>query len=221
MEKGVYSFRDLIAGYRCFEVPEYQRHYAWGERQWEDLWNDLYYLDPDRTHYFGTVILTEKSERKRTISGEIFEQFEIVDGQQRIATTLILIKEIIKQLRELKMLPEERIRRLEEDYLKYESVYKLELLGDDREFFRRYIIEDEEPPEIRTPSQARLIGAKQFFRDKIEEVKKSLTPDEFKEFLVQLLQKIGTMEVMVYPIRETGEAARIFELVNDLSLIHI
>jgi len=216
LEKGVYTFERLVLGRICFEVPEYQRHYAWDERQWEDLWNDLFYLDyPDKRHYFGTVILMKKPGYKRTVHGEMFEQFEIVDGQQRIATTLILIKEIIRQLRQLGTFPRDRIRGLEENYLIYENIYKLELLGDDREFFRKYIIGEEEPPEILTPSQDRLIRARRFFEKKLEEVKKNLPPDEYQKWLMQLLDKIIAMEVMVYPIEETGEAARMFELVND------
>ena len=213
LEKGVYTFERLVLGRICFEVPEYQRHYAWDERQWEDLWNDLFYLDyPDKRHYFGTIILMKKPGYKRTVHGEMFEQFEIVDGQQRIATTLILIKEIIRQLKQLEF---PNIRRLEEDYLKYKNIYKLELLGDDREFFRKYIIGEEEPPEILTPSQDRLIRAKQFFKRKLEEIKESLPPDEYQKWLMELLDKIIAMEIMVYPIEETGEAARMFELVND------
>ena len=216
LEKGVYTFERLVSGHICFEVPRYQRHYAWDVRQWEDLWNDLFYLDyPNKKHYFGTVILMKKPGYKRTVHGETFEQFEIVDGQQRIATTLILIKEIIRQLKQLETFPRDRVRRLEEDYLRYENIDKLELLGDDREFFRRYIIGEEEPPEILTPSQDRLIRAKQFFERKLKEVKKSLSPDEYQKWLMQLLNKIITMEMMVYPIEGTGEAARIFELAND------
>lgn len=214
MEKGLYSFGTFITSRICLQVPEYQRHYAWDEKQWDDLWNDLYYLETGRTHYFGTIILMEK-----VIHEEMpelwFDRLEIVDGQQRIATILILMREVIAQLEEGRGLPSKHIRKLREDYLRYESVYKLELLGDDREFFRRYIIEGEEPFEITTLSQDRLKRARRFFMKKLEEVKTRLSSEEFKKFLTQLRRKIDMMELMVYPIKETTEAARMFELVND------
>jgi len=132
-----------------------------------------------------------------------------------MATSLILLREIIARLDEGGELSADHIRRLREDYLRYESVYKLELLGDDREFFRRYIIEGEEPFEIRTPSQNRLKRANQFFKRKLKEVETGLSTEDFNGFLTELLRKMNMMELMVYPIKETTEAARMFELVND------
>lgn len=149
------------------------------------------------------------------LPGLLIDQYEIVDGQQRIATVLILLKEIITKLEEIKAFSEPVVRSLKESYLRFQSVYKLELLGDDEVFFRRYIIEGDEPVEIQTLSQKRLYDAKIFSRNKLDEIKAKLSPEEFKIFLHQLMQKIEKMEVMVYLIKETSEAARIFELVND------
>jgi hypothetical protein len=214
VEKGVYKFTNLITGRKRFSVPIYQRHYAWELKQWDDLWNDLYYLELPKTHYFGQVILMEKPSQSQY--GLWFEEYEVVDGQQRLATILILLKELLKALEERGALPTEELARLKEDYLRSGSLYKLELLGDDREFFRRYIIEEELPPQgPLTPSQKRLIEAKYFFRKKLKEIEASSPKEDFKEFLVSFLTKIVTTEVMVYPLKEMAEAARIFELVND------
>jgi len=214
MEKGVYSFGNFITSRICLQVPEYQRHYAWDEKQWDDLWNDVYYLETGRIHYFGTIILMEKGIHEE-MPGLPYYRLEIVDGQQRMATSLILLREIITQLEERGELSTDHIKKLREDYLRYESVYKLELLGDDREFFRRYIIEEEEPVEIWTRSQGRLKRARQFFKDKLKEVETQLSTEDFNKFLTELLRKMNMMELMVYPIKETTEAARMFELVND------
>jgi len=55
----------------------------------------------------------------------------------------------------------EELEELEKSYLKYKEVYKLELLVDDVEFFRRYMLEGSEyPNKILTPSQNRLRKAK-------------------------------------------------------------
>ncbi|GAA8129373.1 hypothetical protein HpKG114_08590 [Helicobacter pylori] len=75
MEKGV------------FEIPSYQRGYAWQERQLKDFWNDLEHVSKlgDKFHYMHSLTL-------RGLENE-FENsaFEIIDGQQRLATSLILL----------------------------------------------------------------------------------------------------------------------------------
>jgi len=214
MEKGVLNFQSLITGHICLQVPVYQRHYSWETDQWNDLWNDLYYLETGKNHYFGTIILMERGAREEVL-GLRFEEFEIIDGQQRTATTLILLAEIIARLKAVKGLPKENLRKLEEDYLRFKSIYKLELLGDDREFFRRYIIDSEaNPAKPTTMSQKRLLEAKTFFGKRLQEVH-TANAKGFANFLLQFKQKIEAMEIMVYPLKETTEAARMFELVND------
>ncbi|GAA9995102.1 hypothetical protein VN1048_15050 [Helicobacter pylori] len=75
MEKGV------------FEIPSYQRGYAWQERQLKDFWNDLEHVSKlgNQFHYMHSLTLRE-------IENELEDSaFEIIDGQQRLATSLILL----------------------------------------------------------------------------------------------------------------------------------
>ena len=216
MEKGLTVFKDLVIGDRVFQVPIYQRNYSWEEKQWDDLWNDLLYLRSDRRHYFGTLLLKTTQERRK--SGlKLFEVYEVIDGQQRTATVLILLREIISQLQKLHEEDiSEEIDRLREDYLRYKGVYKVELLGDDKEFFRKCIIDDiGYPDEILTPSQRRLAEAKLFFQKKIEELKATLSPVAFKDALLELKQKIDNMEIVRYEVENSADAVLIFETVND------
>ncbi|WP_208360244.1 DUF262 domain-containing protein [Helicobacter pylori] len=70
-----------------FEIPSYQRGYAWQDRQLKDFWNDLEHVSKlgDKFHYMHSLTL-------RGLENE-FESsaFEIIDGQQRLATSLILL----------------------------------------------------------------------------------------------------------------------------------
>lgn len=98
-----YTFDELLQG-RLFEIPEYQRAYSWGTRQRKDLFNDikkLYsyddYQDGTRNHFLATVVCCSK-KRKEKHGTEIFEIFDIVDGQQRITTLIIMLKAIHKML---------------------------------------------------------------------------------------------------------------------------
>lgn len=216
MERGLTNLKDLVIGDRIFQIPIYQRNYFWEEKHWDDLWTDLVYLKAGKKHYFGTLLL-RKTERFKKSGLKSFEVYEIIDGQQRIATVLILLRETMSQLNginddEIK----EELERLKEDYLKYRDVYKLELLGSDEEFFRKYIMDDEEyPDETLTPSQRRLKEAKLFFRKKTGDLKEASTPDEFRGFLLEFKQKIDNMEIIRYEIENDADAVLIFETVND------
>lgn len=67
-----------------FSIPLYQREYSWREKQWEEFLKDLlhsYKNESMNTDYWGNIILYKNH---RT------EEYEIVDGQQRIITILLL-----------------------------------------------------------------------------------------------------------------------------------
>ncbi|WP_458414885.1 GmrSD restriction endonuclease domain-containing protein [Schinkia sp. CFF1] len=55
------------------------------------------YDDGNRTHFLATVVCCSK-KRKEKHGTELFEIFDIVDGQQRITTLIILMKAIHKKL---------------------------------------------------------------------------------------------------------------------------
>ncbi|MBH0269335.1 DUF262 domain-containing protein [Helicobacter pylori] len=78
---------DGVIGKGVFEIPSYQRGYAWQIRQLKDFWNDLEHVSKlgDKFHYMHSLTLRE-SENELEDSA-----FEIIDGQQRLATSLILL----------------------------------------------------------------------------------------------------------------------------------
>jgi hypothetical protein len=84
---------------RLFRVPEYQRAYAWGKKQRADLFGDIRRVtESNEDHFMATMVgLVRKKERKQII-GHQFNVVEIVDGQQRLTTLIILLKAIQKAL---------------------------------------------------------------------------------------------------------------------------
>ena len=42
---------------KIFRIPDYQRGYAWGDKQLDDFWEDLVTLPFDRFHYTGMLSL--------------------------------------------------------------------------------------------------------------------------------------------------------------------
>lgn len=71
-----------------YEVPIYQRNYAWEEDQIKTLVQDVYdaYTSDKPTYYIGTLVTFDKGGRT----------YEVIDGQQRL-TTIFLILKVLEQ----------------------------------------------------------------------------------------------------------------------------
>ena len=76
---------------RKLAVPLYQRAYSWGGDAAKDhvveFWSDLHstFVRPDQEYFLGTVVLSREGTPDRDT---------IIDGQQRVATTAILLAAI-------------------------------------------------------------------------------------------------------------------------------
>ncbi len=210
MNDGIYSLNQLFKGYRIFSIPGYQRNYAWEDKHLEDFYNDLFYIDNEKEYFMGTILLRETGEKRKKSFWE-FEIYEVIDGQQRLTTVCIFIKsaiEILKSKKEKEPNLEKQIKKLKEHYIEEEGFLKLELLGEDNQFFKNYIIEGQEyPDETITPSQRRLKRAKQFFKEKLA----NLSISEIEN----LISKLGKTRVLVYTVKEKGDAMLMFETIND------
>ena len=208
------SLKQLLLSGWLFEIPIYQRGYAWEEENLRDLWDDLYYLG-ERKHYFGTILLKETD--KKTRGGlRTFDHFEVIDGQQRLTTTLILLRELIAQFKELgdeEM--SDQASKLEEDYIVHPPHYKLTVGGEDRSFFRDSILAGTSANDPQTRAQKRLRNAQAFFRDRFDRQRESRGRDEYLDFLIKLQSRIDRLQVMQYIVPSNAEAVRMFETVND------
>ncbi|HRH41028.1 MAG TPA: DUF262 domain-containing HNH endonuclease family protein [Pyrinomonadaceae bacterium] len=67
-----------------YQIPRYQRPYSWGEDQLDKLWDDLIEAQENDPNYFLGSIITAKPENSANY-------LDIVDGQQRLTTLLILL----------------------------------------------------------------------------------------------------------------------------------
>lgn len=70
-----------------YQISIYQRPYQWGKEQCEELLNDLFenYEDHGEDDYFcGSLVFIQSDEGNKT--------YDIVDGQQRLSTFILLAK---------------------------------------------------------------------------------------------------------------------------------
>ncbi|WP_187943184.1 DUF262 domain-containing protein [Helicobacter pylori] len=154
-----------------FEIPSYQRGYAWQERQLKDFWNDLEHVSKlgDKFHYMHSLTL-------RGLENELEDSaFEIIDGQQRLATSLILLGLLAKITQNKD--PKYSLINLE-PILSY-KYYGLS------EAFRAITEEEKDLEKFKTSFYAKnLIKAYEFFQEKISD-----TPIETLEKMFDALTK--------------------------------
>ena len=64
------SIRELFNGEMSFEIPMYQRNYAWGEREIVQLINDIAdctSLKLSRSYYLGTLVVYPRQSESKII----------------------------------------------------------------------------------------------------------------------------------------------------------
>ena len=106
-ESAVYSIDRLICGGVANQlgllIPEFQRDYTWEIRDIERLISDLLLgfsgrINSSSGHFFGATVWNERKRPNET--NFINPSYDIVDGQQRITTCLLLLISFLLKIRE-------------------------------------------------------------------------------------------------------------------------
>jgi hypothetical protein len=80
---------------RLFRIPEYQRAYSWTRHQREDLFGDIRSMHakgPSEGHFMAAVVCLRQGAQ--TLGTDEFHVVDVVDGQQRLTTLIILLRAI-------------------------------------------------------------------------------------------------------------------------------
>lgn len=213
------TVRDLFSDKRSnFLIPDYQRPYAWGEEECLTLWEDLFSFalpengarefNRDDEYYLGPIV-TFKNE-----SG----QLEIIDGQQRLTTLLLLLRAFYKRSEEMRDDKSKSMREMIEQCLwktnefgrpdKTELKIDSQVATDDSKGEFLQILEVGEAPRLFTSKYA--INYR-FFSDKIDDFIK-IYPSYFPFLPARILNNC-----IVLPIEAENQdtALRIFSTLND------
>ena len=91
MEPANQTFKELMSNGIKYQVPRFQRDYAWTQEQWEDLWADIETIAEEEYHYMGYIVLQRKSAH----------DFDIIDGQQRLVTLSLVVLAAMKNIERL------------------------------------------------------------------------------------------------------------------------
>jgi uncharacterized protein with ParB-like and HNH nuclease domain len=206
---------------RIFRIPDYQRGYAWEEKQLDELWDDLDEIpavdEELKKHYMGTIYLeeTNPTETEKWLSGVKF--YNVVDGQQRLTSISILLFELLKATE--MGYAEKKKEKLTETFV-YESnmsgeskVYKFSYISSDKNFnfLLHSIFEDNKillKQGYLNQYTKNLAFAKKFFQDKIA------TLDDYQKNI--LFKKITTsLQFDIRTIEKDLDVQAVFETMNN------
>lgn len=89
---------DLLDGKHHFVIPSFQRGYRWEEKQVTDLLEDIKQFANDDNVKSDSYFLQPVVVKACKYNG--MEAYEVLDGQQRLTTMLLLLKRLMKRLGE-------------------------------------------------------------------------------------------------------------------------
>jgi len=199
---------------RRLEVPIYQRSYSWGPQQLNDFWTDLSgAMSARQSQYFlGNIVLSEEGAE----SGHV-----IIDGQQRLATTMILLAAIRNEYR--RRSDEESRTIVQGEYIATgdlrtrRSVPRLRLNSDDDAFFYPLVVEEKDPAELELIhySHKLIRDALEFFEQRIKSVV-DVAGSNWSDALANWVEHLReSVRVIVVDVPTEADAFVIFETLND------
>ncbi|HAV5026294.1 DUF262 domain-containing protein [Acinetobacter baumannii] len=188
-----------------FCIPDYQRGYAWDEKQIDELLKDIDHLLLDTSavrHYTGTLVLSQIKDQSN--------QYHIVDGQQRLTTLVIFFKCISLVADKVEK------ERITVKYLIRGAIgndqFVLKLNMDTRKFFEKVVLADAnlENCPITLESHERLLNAHNLIVKWLDQQTSSGVSIE--QILNILEDRLG---FLVYSPVEDAETGIMFEVINN------
>lgn len=216
-----YSLEELLTR-RRYQVPLYQRPFTWTIDQASALFDDI---EKNEAPYFLGILVFQKYPDDNKLC-------MIVDGQQRMATLILLLRSAIELLGK----NDKDSIKLQDTYINQQKVGKdlpkFVLTLNDRDKFNFFtLINDSEyyptkhPPgikPIRYTSPKKLKIVKDVLSDKLAELMNKIGRDNFINFIVEKVLEVHFVEVMleddndVYLFFETLNARGIDLTISDL-----
>lgn len=201
----------ILKNYKV-RVPTNQREYSWTARQVLTLFRDWATAINEPEYFLGAVVAVSRDPG----------QLEIVDGQQRLATTAIfltVIRDFLKEHNEPQI-----AASIERDFLitstrnRREDEPKLHLNLTDNEFFKGKIIGGIAKPS--KPSHELIENAFVLAREHVEGIVKPLNPRAYGDVLTDVWVDFvqNRAKVILLEVPSSANAFRMFETLNDRGL---
>ena len=201
------------------KVPLNQRSYKWEEEHIKDLFADVTDSLSITEYFLGTIVLTGGSGDDRP---------EIADGQQRLATTTVLLAAIRDYL--IDQNQKDRADEIQRRFLMsldldtHEVVPFLELNVSDNEYFKQRILgtldaKEDGQAKVTRESHERINKAAILAAGHVRDMVKPVSPDEGIRRLIELVKYLEkSVVVILVRVPQQLSAFRMFETLNDRGL---
>lgn len=195
---------ELFTG-RRFCIPDYQRGYAWDKKQVYALLDDLTQVElSGPMHYTGTLVVVESQQQS---SSSEFTYYDIVDGQQRLTTLIILMSQLMEFKKDQSKSLIAKYQCAGDGVSSAEYALRLNSVLD--KFFRN-MLEGKEDDSYTYLAERRLNNAKKLIRSWIE---KNDNDEAFIERMIKVVtHRLG---LIVYCPDNAEEAGMMFEVINN------
>jgi uncharacterized protein with ParB-like and HNH nuclease domain len=218
-----------IFNQKFFRIPDFQRGFSWQEDQLDDFWDDIQNLKPDKVHYTG-LLTVEPINKKHILKIEKWQDdiwllekgltaYYIIDGQQRLTTSVIFINELLKSFNDTEGInfdtKEAWVNRFL--YKQYGETYKSFIFGYEKdnpsdEYFKTKILEQQSSSSDKVPEQTLYTYNLKFAKDYFAKKFKKLDNAELEELFKKVTNKF---KFNFYEIDEELDIFVTFETMNN------
>ncbi|GAA7662335.1 DUF262 domain-containing protein [Helicobacter pylori] len=185
-----------------YSIPNYQRDYAWKDKNFRDLWEDLEeaikYNKKGHRHFIGTMVVAKNEDNKKL--------YDIIDGQQRTTTIFILLLVLASK-------QNEKDKQETRKYLYQKGELKLEVAPQNQSFFKTLLEAAEKGNISHCEKDADTEGKQNLFEvlktilDKVSELSEEGVNERLEALLKMVLMRLEEPD--------PGRAIRTFQSVND------
>ena len=113
-----------INGNKIYSIPKYQREYTWGYNEWSTLFNDI--MENEEGYFLGSFICVNTGSLSTN-------KLEIIDGQQRFTTLMLLFTALYAKLKQYE-------NQMDDDEKHDLTNLRYELANRDKKEFRQRLI---------------------------------------------------------------------------------
>lgn len=194
---------DEIFNGNFFRIPDYQRGYAWTSKEVVALLKDIENLyGVEHMHFTGTIVAAKDMNKEHS--------YDIVDGQQRMTTLIILISELLRLFND-----NEEKNKYYQIFIRRGKTGREEdvfiLNKETKNFFDSWIINnDEDIYDVKLKSHHNIKNAKKEINIWIG--KQIEDKHSVEEIIDIILNKLG---FLIYSPNNDSEVGIMFEVINN------
>ena len=189
---------DFINGEKIFTIPVFQRNYSWGTENCAQLFADI---EKGKPHFLGTVV------HQKNTKNDDFDEYIIIDGQQRITSVILLAKAIFDSTDDEKIRDKIRAGFIDNGIDSADYKFRLKLSEYDCKIFEKLLTG---ATLDASEQNSQLFKSYDFFKGRIAAF-------GFRENLSELRSAISKLYIVSMTL-DNENAQEIFESLNSTGL---